>query len=281
MSMSEWPSVPGRYYIGNKNSCVAVCTLTSIDLMEKFKDSEHLNKIAAIGKTVTENIGIEKVVQNILTNPSIRFLILCGRESYGHYVGQAFISLVKNGVDENGKIIGAIGPMPNIKNLTKEQVENFQKQVEIVDLIGCEDMEKILDYVDSCWKRNPGQFKSGVKVEQVKPIAAYHDEAKDIVLDPKGFFIILLDREKKEIIVEHYQAEWDEEALKKYSGDWKACMKSHKLNEVITGKNASEICHTIIREGLVSRLEHAAYLGKEIQKAENALKNNLSYEQED
>lgn len=278
--MSEWPFVAGRYYLGDENSCVAVCTLTSIDLMEKFKDSESLNKVAIIGKTVTENIGIEKIVQNIITNPNIRFLILCGQESYGHYVGQAINSLIKNGVDENGKIIGAIGPMPNVKNLTKEQVGTFQRQVEIVDLIGCDDMEKILNHVDSCWKKNPGQFDSGIKIEKIEPIAAYHDEARDVVLDSKGFFVILLDRENEKIIVEHYQAEWNIEAMKKYSGDWRACMKSQKLNKIITGKDASEICHTIVREGLVSRLEHAAYLGREIQKAEDALKNNLPYEQE-
>lgn len=279
--MSDWPSVPGRYYTGNENSCVAVCTLTSIDLLEEFKDSEHLDKIAIIGKTVTENIGIEKIVQNITTNPSIRFLILCGRESHGHYVGQAIKSLVENGVDENGKIIGAMGPMPNVKNLTKEQIENFQMQVEIVDLINCEDVEKIIDSVCDCHEKNVGEFKSEIKIEQMKPITAYHKEAEDVALDPKGFFVILLDRKKGEIVVEHYQAEWNEEAVKNYSGDWRACMKSQKLSKIIIGKSATDIAHTIIREGLVSRLEHAAYIGRELQKAEKALKENLPYEQED
>jgi len=281
MLMSDWPSVPGRYYIGNENSCVAVCTLASIDLLEKFKDSDHLGKIAIIGKTVTENIGVEKIVQNVVTNPRIRFLILCGQESHGHFVGQAIKSLVENGVDENGNIVGAVGPMPNVKNLTKEQVENFQKQVEIVDLINCDDVEKIIENVCECHEKNTAKFESAIKFQQINPIAAYHNESKDVVLDPKGFFVILLDRNKGEIVVEHYKTEWDKEAAKKYSGDWRTCMKSHKLDKIITGKSADEIAHTIIREGLVSRFEHAAYLGRELQKAENALKNNLPYEQED
>ena len=279
--MSDWPSVPGRYYTGNQSSCVAVCTLASIDLLEKFKDSEHLNKISIIGKAVTENIGIEKIVQNIVTNPNIRFLILCGQESHGHFVGQAIKSLIENGVDDNGNIIGAVGPMPNVKNLTKEQIENFQKQVEIVDLIDCEDVEKVIDHVCDCHQKNLGEFESAIKFEQMKPIDAYHEEAKDVVLDPKGFFIIAIDKSKGEIIVEHYQSEWDEEAVKNYSGDWKACTKSQKLNKTIRGKTAAEISHTILREGLVSRFEHAAYIGRELQKAESALKNNLTYEQED
>jgi len=277
----KWPSVAGRYYTGNEGSCVAVCTLASIDLLEKFKDSEHLGKISIVGKAVTENIGIEKIVQNVVANPNIRFLILCGLESHGHYVGQAINCLIENGIDGEGKIIGAKGPMPTVKNLTKEQVENFQKQVEIIDLIDCEDMDKILSHVDACHEKKPEKFKSEMKVEEIKSIEAYHDEAKDVALDPKGFFIILLDRENGEIVVEHYTAEWDEEAMKNYSGNWRACMKSQKLNKVIRGKNAAEISHTIVREGLVSRLEHAAYIGRELQKAEKSLRENLPYEQDD
>jgi tetrahydromethanopterin S-methyltransferase subunit A len=276
----KWPSAAGRYYTGNENSCVAVCTLASIDLLEKFKDSEHLDKISIVGKAVTENIGIEKIVQNIVANPNIRFLILCGQESHGHCVGQAITCLIESGVDEEGKIIGARGPMPTVKNLTKEQIENFKNQVEIVDLIGCEDIDKILEHVNMCHGKKLGKFESEIKTEEIKPIEAYHDEMKDVALDPKGFFIILLDRDNGEIVVEHYTAEWDEEAMKKYSGNWGACMKSQKLNKIIRGKTAAEISHTIVREGLVSRLEHAAYLGRELQRAEKALKENLPYEQD-
>lgn len=276
MVLEDWPIVPGRYYTGNKNSCVAVCTLASIDLLEKFKD---VKEIAITGKAMTENIGIEKIVQNVVTNPNIRFLILCGEESYGHYVGQAILSLAKNGVDDNFNIIGAEGPMAMLKNLTRDQIENFRNQIKVINLIGCEDMEKILNHVNECEKKNPGPFEKKTEIIEIKPITAWHDESKDVVLDPKGFFTIFVDQKAKQIVVEHYIAEWDEEALKSYSGDWKKCMRSQKLNKIIVGKRADDICHTIIREGLLSRPEHAAYLGRELQKAEIALKNNLPYEQ--
>ncbi|MDI6807161.1 MAG: tetrahydromethanopterin S-methyltransferase subunit A [Candidatus Aenigmarchaeota archaeon] len=275
----EWPLLPGRYLIGNRESPVAVCTLFSLDLIENLY-SRGKGEISIIGKSATENVGIERIVKNIISNPNTRFLIICGEEPKGHFVGQALKCLVENGIDSEGKIIGAIGAMPYLKNISKEEVETFRKQVKIVDLIGCEDVDKILNQVKECMENNPGRFKPKIEVEIMEPIIAWHDEKKDVVLDPKGFFTIFIKPESKKIVVEHYTTEWDEEALKNYDGNWKKCMKSHKLNKVIEGGNAEEICHTVIRLGLVSRLEHAAYLGREIQKAEIALKNNLQYEQE-
>ena len=112
--MSEWPPETGRYQIGDKNSCVAVCTLSSLDI------ELPMDSIAISGKCVTENIGVEKIIKNIISNPNIRYLLICGVEPKGHYVGQAFFCLRDNGLDENKKIIGARGAMPFIKNLSKD-----------------------------------------------------------------------------------------------------------------------------------------------------------------
>lgn len=52
-------------------------------------------------------------------------------------------------------------------------------------------------------------------------------------------------------------------------------------NNSIAGDRAKDILETIIRLGLVSRLEHAGYLGRELMKAELALKLRRSYSQDD
>lgn len=49
----------------------------------------------------------------------------------------------------------------------------------------------------------------------------------------------------------------------------------------IAGETAKEVLDTIIRLGLVSRLDHAGYLGRELMKAELALKFKRSYSQDD
>ena len=267
MTLDKWPSVPGRYYIGNKNSCVAVCTLSSIDLLEEFNKSDYLNKISIVGKDVTENVGIEKIVLNSISNPHIRFLILCGKESEGHFVGQGINALINGGVDEKGKIIGAKGPIPFVKNLTKEHVETFRRQVKIVDLIGCEDISTILDKVEECEKNNPGSFSSSVEVKEIRTIVADYDPSKEWTADGKpdeGWFAISVNRDKQLIVVEHYLG---------YG-------INAKLNCKVVGKTAEQIIGTIVKEKLVKELYHAGYVAKELAKAQIALEKNIPYEQE-
>jgi len=88
--------------------------------------------------------------------------------------------------------------------------------------------------------------------------------------DEKGFFVILVDHGKKKIVVEHYN----------YVKD-KSLIKTGKINEVIEGTNAEDLCKKIINKGLLSRLDHASYLGMELKKAEQALKHGLEYTQDE
>ena len=69
-------------------------------------------------------------------------------------------------------------------------------------------------------------------------------------------------------------------------GDFRIWIKDGKIvcehEEVtIVGKNAKEIIDTIIRLDLVSRLDHAGYLGRELMKAEIALKLGKNYVQDE
>jgi len=52
-------------------------------------------------------------------------------------------------------------------------------------------------------------------------------------------------------------------------------------NDSIAGSTARDILDTIIERGLISRIDHAAYLGRELMKAEIALKIKRSYSQDD
>lgn len=51
--------------------------------------------------------------------------------------------------------------------------------------------------------------------------------------------------------------------------------------EVIKGASAEDIANTIIKRGLLSRLDHAAYLGRELAKAETALNLSIPYKQDE
>ncbi len=259
IDVSNWPAFPGFYTVGDPKSCVAVCTLKEVDMVLPVA------KTAITGRCLTENVGIERIIKNLISNPNIRFLVLCGTEPKGHFVGQAFKCIRDNGVKE-GNIVGAAGAMPYLKNTSQQEIERFNRQIELVDLIEIIDVKKIEEAIDNCISRDPGAFEDGQKIEvkQIETLAANFDHVKDISLDKAGWFLISIDREKKEIMAEHYIG---------YGTEGKVHCK-------IVGKTAEDVAGTIVKLNLVSDLYHAAYLGKELEKAEIALKTGKNYEQD-
>jgi len=257
-NLENWPPVEGRYKKGNKQSPIAVCTNASVEGIEL-----DMEKVAILGKCVTENIGIEKIIQNIVSNPNIRYLVLCGKVSKGHFVAQAIEALLKNGIDKNKRIIGAKGNMPVLKNLNDKLIERFRKQITPVNIVGETDSKKIEELIDKLLETKPEEFSAqAIKIEKVKEIEAR--ACPEWIPDPKGFFVISINRDRNKIIAEHYQ--------------------HNKLTKRIIGDSAEEISKTITRLNLIGNFkqakEHAMYLGRELQKAEIALKERLDYEQD-
>ena len=99
-------------------------------------------------------------------------------------------------------------------------------------------------------------------------ISAKYDKIKDWIMDPKGYFLITIDRELNLIRVGHCiftQLEND---------------SIHDMKSEVTGKTAIEIVNTLIRKNFISSLQHAADMGIELHKAELALKYNYKYIQD-
>ncbi len=135
-------------YIGNGSS-IAVCTLASIDLLKSIARDEHLmHKIAVVGRLLSENKGIDMLLDYIASMKGIRYLIICGKDSRGHYAGQALIALHRNGMDERGRIIGAIGKNPVI-SASIEKVNEFRIRVNVIDMIGVVEKERISLHIES------------------------------------------------------------------------------------------------------------------------------------
>jgi len=132
------PPVRGDYRVGDPNMGVAVVTLAS---------RLYPQNVAICGECKTENLGIEKIVANVISNCNIRFLILCGMESKGHLPGNTILALHRNGIDEQGRIIGSRGAIPFIQNLPPEAILRFQQQVELIDCIGLEDIVQIEELI--------------------------------------------------------------------------------------------------------------------------------------
>ena len=171
----SYPPEEGRYVRGNDYSPVAVCVI--LGTFDSAIPSE-LNELvmagvdagAAIsGMLQTENIGLEKVICNIVANPNIRYIVLCGRESTGHLPGESLLALKQNGVDDKKHIIGSEAPTPYLSNIPLEVIGRFNKQiVSIINLL-CQPGEsdvrtpglspKVIEKaVWSCYQENPVIF---------------------------------------------------------------------------------------------------------------------------
>ncbi len=133
-----WPPIRGDYVVGSPEGSVAVVTLAS---------SLRAEGASLIGPCKTENLGIEKIVANVISNSNIRFLLICGIESKGHLPGNTLIALHRNGIDDAGRIIGSKGAIPFIQNLPRDAIKRFQDQVTVIDKIGLVDKQKIEELI--------------------------------------------------------------------------------------------------------------------------------------
>ena len=112
-----------------------------------------------------------------------------------------------------------------------------------------------------------GRWYSINKKIKKKLIAKYH-KIKDWKMDPKGYFLIAINKNKKIIRVGYCKF---------------TKLGNLPINDMvaeITGKTAIEIVNTLIREKFISTLQHAADMGIELHKAELSLKYGFDYIQD-
>jgi len=181
----DWPVAPGDYEIGTPKSPVAIVFFGSKNVIipPKF--------YAIKGTCCTENFGIEKVIVNIISNPNIRYLLLCGGEILGHFTRDSLKALHKNGVDEKGKIIGAKGKIPYIVNIPTYAIDRFRDQIELIDLTGNRealrfvrgsykveefpvDLDELIKTIEVCMMKKPEKYGEPIVI-QVGPLQSDSD----------------------------------------------------------------------------------------------------------
>ncbi len=138
--------IPEEFYRGDLNSSIAVCTLSSIDLLKKLANSEILNHLSIAGRLLSENKGIDSIIEHVNKNQKITTIIVCGKEVWGHKAGHSLFQLYKNGVDKNNRIINSTSPDPYL-TVSKSQIQYFQNKITLVNLIDETDFETILDKI--------------------------------------------------------------------------------------------------------------------------------------
>jgi tetrahydromethanopterin S-methyltransferase subunit A len=260
-SRAGWPPLPGAYTVLRYRAPVAICTLTDDALVATIARLADPG-VAIVGTLQTENLGIERLITNVLANPNIRFLVIAGadsRQAIGHLPGQSLVALTRNGIEASRRIVGARGKRPVLRNPTHEAVEHFRGTVEAVDLIGATDLDRVMTAVRACAARQLGPAPPFVS-DTLLTLTTGHLPFR-MVPDPAGYFVIYVDRARHRLSLEHYR-------------------NDGLLDTIIEGGTAAEVYTPAIERSLLSRLDHAAYLGRELARAEHALRIDEPYIQD-
>jgi tetrahydromethanopterin S-methyltransferase subunit A len=162
----EYPPEEGCYLRGNDFSPVAVCVIlhrireeTPPELTQLVRTAVE-SGAALAGTLQTENIGLEKVICNLVANPNIRYMLLCGPESPGHSTGDAILALMEHGVDERKKIIGTKAPTPYLFNIPPESIARFRQQIQVINCLNDGTPELAQEVVMACYQEHPTPFRA-------------------------------------------------------------------------------------------------------------------------
>src|SRR3989344_4653636 len=123
--------------------------------------------------------------------------------------------------------------------------------------------EEKVNLKDAVKEKNIQVLEGNYYTEEARKVKANYDDTKEFVIDPAGYFLIRINREEKKIEVA-------------------SCNEKNKIELITYGEKPIDIYQTILNKEKVNiRKDHAAYLGRELQKAYIALKNDLEYVQDE
>jgi tetrahydromethanopterin S-methyltransferase subunit A len=175
----DYPPEEGCYLRGNDYSPVAVLVILKWIREETPPEIEELVRAgvesgAALSGTLqTENVGLEKVICNVVANPNIRYLLVCGPESPGHHVGETILALMRNGVDDRKRIIGTSAQTPYLFNIPIESIQRFRRQITVIDLVDEGRPEVVREAVQACYQEQPRSFRGHL----LHDVGAYPESA--------------------------------------------------------------------------------------------------------
>ena len=153
----------------------------------------------------------------------------------------------------------APGRRPRLRNLSPGEIAHFRAHVEIIDLIGTADTAAIPAASQRCAARDPGPAPEPPAGQAVRIRRA--DPAPRTIADPAGYLIVHADAARQLLVIEHYR-------------------NDGLLTAVIEAASATDGYTSVLAAGLISRLDHAAYLGRELARAKHALHSGARYRQD-
>jgi tetrahydromethanopterin S-methyltransferase subunit A len=256
-----WPFASGPYYVVDETAPIVIVMPDNDALAEDLAalSIRGLCMICPVCRSVSD---IEKLTRNVEANLAIQFLVLVGGNGNSR-VSMEALSAIFGDSDEISDKAAALAHAVRGR-LKSFDFDDLEKRVRVVDMLDCVEPDRIIAGVSKLGSEairpNTGFVVQGDDSEPgVERVLAPTNISSEYQEDKAGTYAISTDR--KYIVVEHFDAKG-------------------KLLRRIEGTTARDLCITLIRNGWVSKLDHAAYLGRELTLAEIAIRDGTDYRQE-
>lgn len=257
----EWPFHAGKHHVIDPTAPVVVVTWNDESRARELADRE-IGGLCMISTLCRNAAELERFVANVASNLSIQFLLLTGENGERPPAIEALLAIFEN-ADNVSDDAAALARSARAR-LQSIDMRELAKRVKLIGLRGAAEPDaiaaKVEELVSGANRPNTGFLAPrGTGEGAVERIIAAPSTGDDIRPDKAGAYVIGI--EGRSLIVEHYNSK-------------------RELLRVIEGSTAQDIYTTLIRNGWVSKLDHAAYLGRELTRAESALRDGESYTQD-
>jgi dihydropteroate synthase-like protein len=240
-------------------------------------------RVEFLSKTIDEarSLGINNIIGDLVVEPLLNPGLLEGLKAYDLFHKRHPDTLLLFGIGNAVELIDADSPgvIAALSALAREAGSNMlhipeysvkaggsvrdalrashmmflsERRGSVVKDLGMD----LLQLKEKRWTEHPYSLDSDIKVLQGVGESVYRP-------DKTGWFNVHVDRDENKIVAVFYPT------------------GSKEPSAVIKGDDARVVYQTIIREKLITKLDHAAYLGKELEKAAMALKLGRSYVQDE
>ena len=257
----KWPFVPGRNHVLDDTAPVVVAVPDNELLTENLAalSVQGLCMVSMVGRGVSD---VEKLIRNVDANLAVHCIVLAGGDEGKAYPAlEALHAVFSDGTEISDKAAALAHDLRG--RLSTVDLAALQKRVRVVDMLTCVELDKI---IASVHKHGTEGIRpdTGFVVQSydttlgIPRVIAPTGIAQDYHPDKAGTYVI--GTKGRSIVVEHYNSK-------------------DELLRLIEGENARDLCIMLIRNGWVSRLDHAAYLGRELTLAEKAIEQDVPYVQ--
>jgi tetrahydromethanopterin S-methyltransferase subunit A len=257
----KWPFKPGKYHVLDDTAPVVVVMPDNESLAENLAalSVQGLCMVSSVCRSVSD---IEKLIKNVEANLAVHCLIVAGgSEEKAYPAVEALATIFGDRADTSEKAATLIHAVRG--KLKSLDFDALQKRVNVVNMLHCTDIDRIIADVkkhgSEVIRPDAGFVVQGYDTTLGVPrVIAPSSMSHDFKNDKAGTFVIGV--QNKSIIVEHYNSKGE-------------------LLRLIEGTSARDLCILLVRNGWVSRLDHAAYLGRHLALAETAIQQGIPYDQ--